>query len=282
MKSVLVRIKQYLPNASVAEQGVLHYILSNPDKAVRHNIHQLSEHSYSSASTIVRLCRKLGFEGYRDLQNSLLSELVLQKQDRQQRSQYMDPHDQLTEIVNKITSRNISSLENSMHLVDVNALKESVNSICNSDMILLFGIGASYLVAQDAYLKFLRLAKPCYCSEDIHSQYLYAQNAKPTDVAIILSYSGCTEEMIHCAQLLREQNTPIIVITRFYTSPLARLATWCLYVANAENLFRSGAMSSRISQLNIIDILYTAYLNRNFDNNTQRLELNRIPKSKTD
>ncbi len=125
MKSVLVRIKQYLPNASVAEQGVLHYILSNPDKAVRHNIHQLSEHSYSSASTIVRLCRKLGFEGYRDLQNSLLSELVLQKQDRQQRSQYMDPHDQLTEIVNKITSRNISSLENSMHLVDVNALKES-------------------------------------------------------------------------------------------------------------------------------------------------------------
>lgn len=282
MKSVLVRIKQYLPDSTIAEQGVLNYILSNPDKAVQHNIHQLSEYSYSSASTIVRLCRKLGFQGYRDLQNSLLSELVVQKQDRQQRFQHMDPHDQLTEIVDKITAKNISSLENSMHLVDMNVLKESVNIICNSDMVLLFGIGASYLVAQDAYQKFLRLAKPCYCSEDIHSQYLYAQNARPSDAAIIISYSGCTEEMIHCAQQLREQKTPIIVITRFYNSPLARLAAQCLFVANEENLFRSGAMSSRISQLNMVDILYTAYLNRNFDNNTQRLECNRIPKSKSD
>ena len=82
MKSVLVRIKQYLPDSTIAEQGVLNYILANPDKAVQHNIHQLSEYSYSSASTIVRLCRKLGFQGYRDLQNSLLSELVVQKQDR--------------------------------------------------------------------------------------------------------------------------------------------------------------------------------------------------------
>ena len=57
MKSVLVRIKQYLPDSTIAEQGVLNYILSNPDKAVQHNIHQLSEYSYSSASTIVRLCR---------------------------------------------------------------------------------------------------------------------------------------------------------------------------------------------------------------------------------
>ena len=112
MKSVLVRIKQYLPDSTIAEQGVLNYILANPDKAVQHNIHQLSEYSYSSASTIVRLCRKLGFQGYRDLQNSLLSELVVQKQDRQQRFQHMDPHDQLTEIVDKITAKNISSLEN--------------------------------------------------------------------------------------------------------------------------------------------------------------------------
>jgi len=280
MKSVLVRIKQYLPSASVAEQGVLNYILSNPDRAVRYNIHQLSEKSYSSASTIVRLCRKLGFDGYRDMQNSLLSELVLQGQDRQQRDQHLEQNDRISEIINNITSQNINSLETSMHLVDADAVKKSVTAICNSEMILLFGIGASYLVAHDAYLKFLRLAKPCYCSQDIHSQILYASNAKPTDAAVIISYSGCTEEMIHCANLLQEKKTPIIAITRFYNSPLARLATYCLYVANAENLFRSGAMSSRISQLNMIDILYTAYMNRNFDDNAQLLELNRIPKQK--
>lgn len=280
MKSVLIRIKQYLPRASVAEQGVLNYILSNPNDAIQHNIHQLSSISYSSASTIVRLCRKLGFEGYRDLQNSLLCELIIRKQEKQESGQ-LEPEDQLTEIINKITYRNMTSLENTMHLVDADAVKKSVDSICNSDTVLLFGIGASYLVAHDAYLKFLRLDKPCYCSEDIHSQYLYARNAKPLDTAIVISYSGYTEEIIHCAKLLHNHKTPIIAITRFDNSPLAQLATYCLYVANVEDLFRSGAMSSRISQLNMIDILYTSYLNRNFDTNSHLLESNGMQKNKT-
>lgn len=43
------------------------------------------------------------------------------------------------------------------------------------------------------------------------------------------------------------------------------MADCCLYVMATEELFRSGAMSSRISQLNMVDILYTAYLSRDFN-----------------
>ena len=131
-------------------------------------------------------------------------------------------------------------------------------------------------MANDAYLKFLRIDKPCSCCEDIHSQYVIARNSKPNDVAIVISYSGRTEEIVRCAEYLKAQGTPIIAITRFELSPISRMAACCLNVMASEELYRSGAMSSRIAQLNMIDILYTACINRNISQNVRMFSHNRL------
>lgn len=277
MKSVLVRVRQYKLHASSAEQGVLEYILNDPESIPQLSIKELSARSFSSSSTIVRLCKKLNFEGYRDMQKSILYELAVRNQN-ENKSCSMEHANRLSDVIEQVTYRNISSLEDSMHLVEEEAVQKAVDMICESGSVLLFGLGASLLVAQDAYLKFLRIDKRCSCCEDIHSQYVLAKNANPNDVAIVISYSGCTEEILRCAEFLNAQGTPIIAITRFSTSPIAQLATCCLYVVATEELDRSGAMSSRISQLNMIDILYTACVNRNVTENTRHLVHNRIAK----
>ncbi len=83
-------------------------------------------------------------------------------------------------------------------------------------------------------------------------------------MAIVISYSGRTEEIVRCAEYLKAQGTPIIAITRFELSPISRMAACCLNVMASEELYRSGAMSSRIAQLNMIDILYTACINQKY------------------
>lgn len=278
MKNVLIRMKHYREQASVPEQGILDYVLSDPESAAECSIHRLAERCYCSSSTIVRLCRKLGFDGYRDLRKALLMELTVRRQSQQEKGGSLERSEQLEDTISKITYRNISSLEDSLRLVDARVIQQSVELIDACDTLLLFGMGASHLVAEDACLKFLRVNKPCSCFSDIHSQYLQARNAKSSDAAIIISYSGYTEEMLRCARDLKSQKTPIIAITRFEHSPLAQLATCCLYVIATEELFRSGAMSSRISQLNMIDILYTTYFNRDFERNLQWLEHNQLTK----
>ncbi len=278
MKSVLIRMTQYREQASGAERGILDCVLGNPEAAAQCSIRQLAELSYASASTVVRISRKLGFDGYRDLQKSLLYELAVRKQNQEKKRSQIDRTDQLTDIIDKVTYRNVASLEDSRRLVELEAVTKSVDLICSCDTVLFFGLGASLLVAQDAYLKFLRVDKRCALSEDIHSQYLHARNAKPTDTAVIISYSGCTDEIIRCAQDLKRQGTPIIAITRFENSPLSQLADCNLYVVAMEEAFRSGAMSSRIAQLNMIDILYTAYINRNYDRSIRCFERTQISK----
>lgn len=277
MKHILIRAKQYKAQASGAEQGALNYLLEHSADIPNLSIKQLSELSYSSPSTIVRLCRKLGFDGYREVQQSMLYDLAIKEKSERHSSQF-SVSGSTAEIIDQITYRNIASLEDSLKLVEQEAVEKAVDYICRAESVLLFGLGASQLAAKDAYLKFLRIDKPCFCSEDIHSQYVLAKNAKSSDVAIIISYSGYTEEILRCAEYLKAQGTPIIAITRFASSPIAQLATQCLYVVATEDLYRTGAMSSRISQLNMIDILYTACFNRNVSENTKHVSHNRIVK----
>ena len=282
MKNVLIRMKHYREHANTSEQGILDYVLAHPEEAAECNIHRLAELCYCSSSTIVRFCRKLGFDGYRDLRKALLCELAVRKQSQQTKEKHLERSEEMTDMISNITSRNVLSLEESLLLIDTAEIQRSVDLIAGCDRLLLFGLGASYLVAQDAYLKFLRVDKLCCCSSDIHSQYIQARNAKPTDAAIIISYSGYTEEMLRCARDLHARKTPIIASTRFEPSQLVQLATCCLYVVATEELFRSGAMSSRISQLNMIDILYTIYFNRDFNHNVKRLEENQISKESSE
>lgn len=277
MKSALILASQYKAQASGAEQGALNYITEHPEKIPQLSIKQFSALSYSSPSTIVRLCRKLGFSGYRDMQQSLLYELAMREQ-QNPRLVEADASMSLSELMDAVTYRNMAALEDSLKIVDEKAVDKAVDLICAADSVLLFGLGASLLVAQDAYLKFIRIDKPCSCCEDIHSQYVLARNAKSTDVAIIISYSGCTEEILRCAEYLKDQGTPIIAITRFKSSPIARLSACSLFVVAAEALYRTGAMSSRISQLNMIDILYVACVYRNYPENSRHFLHNRIAK----
>ena len=75
MKNVLILLQEYSAGASPAEQGVIRFILNAPETAANSNIRRLSELSYTSQSTIVRLCAKIGFSGYKEFRQVLYVEL---------------------------------------------------------------------------------------------------------------------------------------------------------------------------------------------------------------
>lgn len=280
MKNVIIRFREYENRASSAERGIVKFILRNPEKILEYNSQQLAEAAFSSPSTVVRLCKKIGFSGYKELQRALLLELAVRQKKHGEIQADIQREDSLEEIIEKVTYKNMDSLETIGKLQDEKILKCCVDLLENCNNIALFGLGSSLLVARDAYQKFLRLNKPCFVCDDWHMQLLYAKNLTPDDVAIAISYYGMTKEILECAEQVKQRNVPLIAITRLADSKLVHLADYNLYVSASEVLVRSGAMSSRISQLNIIDILYTAYINRHFDENVMRAQKTYIEKEK--
>ena len=165
----------------------------------------------------------------------------------------------------------MASLEHTKNLIDIKTIEACIDQLVRSDTIRIFGIGSSMIVAKDAQQKFMRINKKCLVFEDWHLQYLDAKNMTKDDVGIIISYSGETEEMIRCAKEMKSNGATIISLTRYVESSISRIADLNLYVAADESTFRSGAMSSRISQLNIIDILYTGCANSNYEESVERI-----------
>ena len=84
--------------------------------------------------------------------------------------------------------------------------------------------------------------------------------------------------MIRCTQNAKDNGAKVISITKVGTTPIGELADYSLYVASNEFSFRSGAMSSRIAQLNLIDILYSSYVSQMYDDSLELLEKTQIRK----
>ena len=278
MQNVLLRLSEIQPSLSSTERQIARFILANPAETSMMTIRDLAKASFSSPSSVVRICRTVGFQGYKELRHALTLELATLGDRGSHHEQDITPEDSLQEIVDKVTQKNIQCLRDTQRLLLLEELEQCVELMVNCGTIHLFGLGSSLCVAKDTYLKFLRLGKPCVVNEDWHSQRLQARNAQPNDVGIVFSYSGQTVEMIDCIKELKANGTPVIAVTRYYPSELAELADHVLYVAANESLFRNGAMSSRLSQLNVMDILYTAYASRNHEETMRRLTRTHILK----
>lgn len=265
MKNPIVHLKEMRSELSPSEQNVCDYILANPKEVSTMSVHKLAKACFSSPSTIIRCTTKIGASGYREFRNELIRELASKETDFENNNTTIKKGESTQEILSKVTSLSMNALQETYKLMDVDTLNECVALISNADKLLFFGIGASYSSAKDAYMKFLRVNKTCMINEDWHNQLLTARNSTSQDVAIVVSYSGHTTEMIVCAEQLKLQKTPIIAITRCVSSPLSDLADYKLFTTSQEPIIRSGAIASRISQQYITDILYSAYVAKEYD-----------------
>lgn len=280
MAIATLKLKEYKKDASPTEVAIIDFILKNAEETSQMTIYDLAEKTFSSPSTIIRLCKKTGYKGYKDFLKDLIYEQAVRSNYKQKHIAELTKTDEVEEIINKVTHKNILSLEETEKLIDTDTIKTCVNKLFESEKLTIFGMGASLIVAKDAQLKFTRINKMSYVSEDWHTQLLMAKNMSERDVALVISYSGQTEEMITCTEVAKENGATIISITKTDESPINRLADYAIYVASNEFSFRSGAMSSRIAQLNIIDILFTSYINKMYEESIEILEKTQIKKER--
>lgn len=265
MKSALLRLRESRDAMSATERAVSDYLLSHQGEAMGLSIHQLAEKTFASPSTVIRMCQRIGFAGYKEFRQAVTCEVAVLRMSQEQERREITRSDSLDDIVDKVTGRNIMSLEDSKNFIDTDTLQHCVDLVREAKTVLLFGLGASLYAVRDLNLKLLRVNKPCVVNDDGRAQLLQAKNASQDDLAIVLSRSGETAEVIECMKALRERDVPIVTITRRGESRAAALSDYRLYTSDGDSDPEGEDMSTCISQLNIIDILFTAYANGEYE-----------------
>jgi DNA-binding MurR/RpiR family transcriptional regulator len=138
-----------------------------------------------------------------------------------------------------------------------------------------YGLGASALIARDAAQKFLRIGKMCFAFDDHHMQATSAVSLTEQDVVVGISYSGETREIIDVLTLAKETGATVMSLTKCSANSVAELADIKLYTSSLEKSIRSGAMASRIAQLNVIDILFIGVASQDYEQAYDQLERTR-------
>jgi len=93
---------------------------------------------------------------------------------------------------------------------------------------------------------------------------------------VLFSYSGETRDTIETCEIVKSTGATVITVTRYGRNLLNEMADIKLSISSAESMIRSGAMGSRIGQLTMVDILYTAVCSRLYDQVKPYLDKTRL------
>lgn len=275
MSGCIIRMKEMLNSLSPKEMAVAQFIIDNPTQVVSMSLEELARQSKASISSIVRLCKTMGYSGYKQLCMMVNSDNTL---DAQSQIVYTDLRigDSISSVIGSVGMTDIRSIENTMKLLDVKEMESAVNAIIDSKRVDFYGLGSSGIVALDAQNKFLRINKTSMASTDAHLQMLQATTLSKGDCAVLISYSGETSDILQTAQVAKASGATCISITGFGKNSLSSMCSIRLCCASSETFIRSGAMGSRISQLAIIDMLYCAVTSSQYDKVKDSLNRTRV------
>lgn len=243
-------IKSYYGNLTGKYVQIADYILHNEFSDTL-SIQSLAHSCNVSIATISRFTKILGLNNFQSLKMALINR-------KGNISIYhgIDEDDSYSEIANKVFSANKSALNSTASLLTDEALKKAVSYIMNADTLYFFGLGASGIVAQNGYHKFLRTAIKVDNTIDYHMQLMQATRLSKKDCAIIISHSGENKDIIEIAQVLKDNNVPIVVITSFGNSTLINYGDVNLLSISEEQNFRVEALHALIAQMSLVDSLF--------------------------
>lgn len=254
MESILLSIKEKYSQMGHSEKLIADWLMKNFSDMMNMSISQLADNCGCGEATIVRFSRRLGLSGYQELKLKIAQESANTAAGG---VMGIEQNDTCYEIFKKRISDIHIALENTKSVLDPAEFEKAANALRTASRIVIFGLGNSASVAVDAQHKFLRagLDAVAYC--DNHMQAIAASHLHKGDVAIGISHSGASIDVVEALRTAKDTGALTICLTNFGNSPIQSVSDIVLNTRSDETKYSILAMSSRIAQLAIFDALYT-------------------------
>lgn len=234
-----------------SELKVADHVLLDPASVMHSSMADLAHVVGVSEPTIVRFCRAIGCLGFQDLKLKLAQSLAAGASFGQFA---ISENDSTSDISQKIFDTTLHTLMEVREHLDPVALERAISAMAKAERVEFYGFGASGAVATDAQHKFFRLLLSAAAYSDPHMQAMSAVTLKPTDVAICISQSGRSKDLLITANVVRESGATLVTLCPSQT-PLAELATVNLAIDVQEDTEIYTPLTSRIAHLVVIDVL---------------------------
>lgn len=269
LNNSLLLLNSIYSSLTKSEQKVADTVLKDPEATVFYTITDLAEKAEVGETSVIRLCRKLGYKGYQEFKLSLVQVLATPSE---QVHGKIEESDDLDQIMKKMTSQNSQAVQNSTSLLNVHELQQAIDAILAARKILFFGVGSSGITAQDAKYRFMRLGFNVDAGCDGHIIAMNASLVEKGDVVVGISSTGSTKDLVDAVRLAKQKGAYIICLTNHARSPIANQSDVVLLATAKETPLQGGAFSSKLAQIHLLDILSTAVAMQMKDQTYRALE----------
>ncbi|MFS8049472.1 MurR/RpiR family transcriptional regulator [Rhizobium sp. BR 314] len=262
VNSASSRLRSVLPKLSESERRVALWVLENVDATIRHSMSAIAQATDVSDTTVLRMCRTAGFEGFTDLK------LALAQEPRDTRDGAgNEPEASDLQAAARLFRAVAQAISDTQGVLNEATFTKALDLIAGARHILVGGVGGSGIVAQAFYQRCIRLGLRCDAPVDSQLQIMHSALLGPEDLVVVISYSGITSDPVLILQEAKARGAATLCITGNSASPLARLADVVLVSVSHEQ--GSEPMAAQIAQMTLIDALYSALVARN----TERAQL---------
>lgn len=253
MKSIILNIRANYDKMGRGERKIADLIMADPHSVLPLTITQFSELAGCGTATLVRFSKRLGLNGYQELKLAIAQEISTLSNEKETISPYDSCYSMFTKRLRDIQV----ALQKTRLVLSPSAMDAAAKKIMNAKRIVIFGLGNSAAIAHDAQHKFLRVGLNATACSDNHLQSIIASHLDSDCVAIGISHSGKSVDIVQALRLARISGAATICVTNYETSPITEVSDICLFTQSEETQHSILAMSSRIAQLTIFDAIYT-------------------------
>lgn len=266
IQNVLKKKEQF----SYVESLIADYILVQQDDLANQSARFIAKQINTAPSTVIRLCQKIGYEGFNDFKQAFLQEIdyLSSHFDEINPNYPFDYNDKNIVVANKMGQLYHEIINDTLSLIDHDILQSSINILNKSKTIYVCSSGVQSDLAKTFKDKMLKIGKNVIVESKMDEAFYMASFCECDSVFLMISYSGETEQMLRIAKKLTERKIPVIGITTYGGNSLSNLANYTLAVSTREKLISNlGSFSMNLSTLFLLDILYMNIFNDNFQTN---------------
>lgn len=256
---------------SKTEREIVDYIIDQGMNIEKMSANEIARNTFTSAPLLVRIAKKLGYSGFNEFKSAYLKELayMLEETDVDASIPFLLSDDLMT-ISKNIALLEKETIQDTEQLNHHDELQHAISLLEKTKKIDVYGVLDNILLAKHFQTLMMDIGKDVQVIDQVTGQKRSACLADETHCAIIISYSGQTEEMLEVAEIYYKRQIPFISITCMAENSLSRLADAHLYLSSREMLhIKIGDFASITSLKYLFDVLYAGIFSKNYKKNLE-------------
>lgn len=265
-------IREKYADLRKSEKRAADYLLQYEGDGRTLTLEQFADGANVSQPTVLRFFRALGYKGFKDFRY-----VLAQKEPEEKENGYflygstVMEGDTISELPAKLIGTSIGQLKDTLKNLSAAELEKAVTAITKARRIAVYYVENSACTASDLVTKLAYLGINCCSYSDYYLQNVSAASLEKGDLAIGISYSGCSISTVDAMRIAKKAGAKTIAITNFENTLLEKYADIVLVTSNQHFLY-GDAIFSRVSQLAVVDMIYTGVLLSDYDRYTKILD----------